>query len=393
MKPLLFLLLIIGGAPVFGQSAKKLNTQLRAELLVHQQKQDSSEKVFLEEAEILEQVRKDIRNKTKTVLYPEDKKMRKTAVSITGLINTLKYLEVNTADVYPDGADFDSYPDYKLAIKPVSEARDRFVEFGRVESDELNLDEYNRKEQNEQLKLWIQKYETSAKSNQIKIQIQRDYIEKITSFYPRMDSLFLVYQSVNRELETKNDLLLKKLEFARENYRLKGPKGFSKAYQDQFPEIHPAKETISGDFGFVTIDKTGGSDNAGSITDEGSSDIPMIVGPKTVETVQEPEIFEVTDEPASFPGGMEALKKYLAENIKYPQTAKDQGISGKAYLKFIVSDKGAISNVKILRGVPDCPECDAEAIRVIKTMPKWIPGRINGKVVNSYFILPIQFKL
>lgn len=385
MKPLLFLLLIIGSVPVFGQSAKKLNKQLRAELLVHQQKQDSSEKAFLEEEEILRQVRKDLQSKTRTLLYSEDRKLKKTASSITGLINTLNYLEINTKDVYPDGIHFDSHPDYKSFIKPLNEARDQFVKFDIVSSDELNLDEYKRKEQNERLKLWIHKYETSAKYNQINFQTQRNYIEQITSFHPRIDSLFLVYQSLNRELEAKNDLLLKKLEVARENYRLKGPKGFSKAYQDQFPEIHPAKEDTFGDSRFDTSDEMGEDDN--------SSDIPMIVGPKLVEEVPEPEIFEVTDEPASFPGGIESLKKYLAENIKYPQIAKDQGISGKVYLKFIVSDKGEISNVKIMRGVPDCPECDKEALRLIKTMPKWIPAKINGKLVNSVFSLPVQFKL
>lgn len=109
-------------------------------------------------------------------------------------------------------------------------------------------------------------------------------------------------------------------------------------------------------------------------------------------TSQEPVIVDILEEPASFPGGREALLKYLQEQIVYPQVAKDAGISGKVYLKFVVSAQGTISNVKVMRGIPDCPECDQEAVRVVRRMPKWIPGKSNGKVVNSFYNLPIVFK-
>ncbi|WP_341903098.1 energy transducer TonB [Fluviicola taffensis] len=390
MKLLLFLLLIIGSDVVFGQSAKKINTQLRAELLVHQQKQDSSEKVFLEEAEILEQVRDDIRIKTKTNLYPEDKKWRKTASSITGLINTLKYLEIDTKEVYPDGADFNFLPKYQTFVKPLSKARDQFVEFHALKKDELNVDEYKRKEQNELLKQLIRKYQDYEKRNQMNIQTQRNYIEQITSFYPRIDSLLQVYQALNTELESKNDLLLKKLELARENYRLKGPNGFSKAYRDQFPEVHPImiERIESIDFGVETTEGFGGRDNVGSIEGE------LLVAPKTVEPVPELEIFDVTDEQAEFPGGRAALLKYLSENIRYPQIVKEMGIQPSTqYVQFVVSDRGSISNVQMKKGVKDCPECDAEVIRVVKAMPNWIPAKNNGKAVKSWYSLPINIEL
>jgi len=116
--------------------------------------------------------------------------------------------------------------------------------------------------------------------------------------------------------------------------------------------------------------------------------------PKRKETVekQEPVIYDIVDEPAEFPGGPAALKKYIADNLKYPQVAKDAGLQGKCYIQFVVSMNGYISNVKIKRGVPDCPECDAEAIRIVKSMPNWIPGKVNGKNVNTNFSLPIIFK-
>ena len=86
-------------------------------------------------------------------------------------------------------------------------------------------------------------------------------------------------------------------------------------------------------------------------------------------------------------------KRYLAENIKYPQTAVEMGLEGKCYLQFVVSENGYISNVRVKKGVTDCPECDQEAIRVVKSMPKWTPGKVNGKAVNSTFSLPVSFKL
>ena len=108
---------------------------------------------------------------------------------------------------------------------------------------------------------------------------------------------------------------------------------------------------------------------------------------------EEPVIYEIVDENAEPPGGMAALKRYLAENIQYPQTAVEMGLEGKCYLQFVVSENGYISNVKVKKGVQDCPECDKEAIRVLKGMPKWTPGKINGKAVNSTFSLPVSFKL
>lgn len=107
----------------------------------------------------------------------------------------------------------------------------------------------------------------------------------------------------------------------------------------------------------------------------------------------EPKEPVIADEPATFPGGMSKLPPYLLDNLVYPQIAIELGLEGKCYTKFVVSKTGEISNVTVERGVPDCKECDKEAVRVIKGMPRWTPGKFNGRVVNSYFHLPIAFKL
>lgn len=104
---------------------------------------------------------------------------------------------------------------------------------------------------------------------------------------------------------------------------------------------------------------------------------------------QEPEILTYVDEPAQFPGGTPQLIKYLQANIKVPtEFAEEQG---KCFVRFVVEKDGSISNVVVLRGVVNCSACDYEAIRVIKQMPKWSPGKSNGKEVRSFYTLPIKF--
>lgn len=102
-------------------------------------------------------------------------------------------------------------------------------------------------------------------------------------------------------------------------------------------------------------------------------------------------IYTDSNIPAEFPGGHKAMYKYLQENLKYPEIGFCP--EGKCYLQFIVDMEGNISNIKVLRGVPDCPECDQEAINVVKGMPKWIPAKVNGRLVKSYFQMPVNFTL
>jgi protein TonB len=102
-------------------------------------------------------------------------------------------------------------------------------------------------------------------------------------------------------------------------------------------------------------------------------------------------VFTVVEQNPEFPGGTAALMKYLNDNINYPPIASENGIKGKVTLKFVVDKTGAISQVEILKGVD--PSLDKEATRVVKSMPKWIPGKQNGKAVNVWFTLPVTFTL
>ena len=92
-----------------------------------------------------------------------------------------------------------------------------------------------------------------------------------------------------------------------------------------------------------------------------------------------------------FPGGQEALNRYLVRNIKYPLLAQENGIQGRVVCQFVVNSDGSIVVISVVRGVEE--SLDKEAIRVIKSMPKWTPGRQGGKSVRVKYTLPIRFKL
>lgn len=108
---------------------------------------------------------------------------------------------------------------------------------------------------------------------------------------------------------------------------------------------------------------------------------------------KDPVIETVVDELAEFPGGRKALIKYLVENINYPDIARELGLSGKTILKFTVGLNGQITDVKVVRGMKDCKECDNEAVRVVRKMPTWTAAKKNGSKVPSYFTLLVEFSL
>jgi protein TonB len=94
---------------------------------------------------------------------------------------------------------------------------------------------------------------------------------------------------------------------------------------------------------------------------------------------------------AEYPGGQAAMYKWINENIRYPDVAREQGISGKVYVKFVVEKDGSISDIKIVKS--PAPSLEKEVIRVLNLMPKWNPAKQNGKAVRVYFNMPVDFKL
>jgi len=109
------------------------------------------------------------------------------------------------------------------------------------------------------------------------------------------------------------------------------------------------------------------------------------------EEVVEQEVFTIVEQMPSFPGGDQKMYEYLGKNIKYPQIARESGIQGRVFVNFVVEPDGHVSNVNVMRSLGG--GCDEEAMRVVKAMPKWKPGKQRGKAVRVSYILPVNFKL
>jgi protein TonB len=136
-----------------------------------------------------------------------------------------------------------------------------------------------------------------------------------------------------------------------------------------------------------TEDKKG-DDDAGISAVDNPSELKVIEQPKVEEKTY--ELFDI-QKPPSFPGGEAELMKFLAKNIEYPSLAKENNIQGVVALTFVVGKDGSVSDVQIVKDIGG--GCGKEAVRVVKTMPKWSAGEANGNPVKVRFTLPVRFRL
>ena len=110
------------------------------------------------------------------------------------------------------------------------------------------------------------------------------------------------------------------------------------------------------------------------------------------EPKPEPEkVFDVVEQMPSFPGGPQALMQWLSDNVRYPVVAQENGVQGRVVVSFVVERDGSITDVKVVRSVD--PSLDKEAARVVKSMPRWIPGKQNGQAVRVKYNVPVAFRL
>lgn len=117
-------------------------------------------------------------------------------------------------------------------------------------------------------------------------------------------------------------------------------------------------------------------------------DIPIIETKQPMDS-----IYQFPTKSPEFPGGMDQLFQYMKKNLKYPESAKELGTQGTVFIEFVVRKSGEIDNIKLLRGIQGGQELDKEAIRLVKNMPKWNSGAMNGIPVSTMMRLPIKFKL
>ena len=156
-------------------------------------------------------------------------------------------------------------------------------------------------------------------------------------------------------------------------------------------EVKPEDEIKSQDDLSKTNTAIGTFDVKGNDEAEGvvlkANEVAVDEKPKEEET----KVFDVVEQMPEFPGGPAALMKWLSDNIKYPAVAEENGIQGRVVCTFVVERDGSVTDVQVARSID--PSLDKEAIRVLKKMPKWIPGRQNGSAVRVKYTVPVTFKL
>ncbi len=153
------------------------------------------------------------------------------------------------------------------------------------------------------------------------------------------------------------------------------------------PPPEPSQELIIVDDD-VEIEEEFMIDTEATVFTEVQEFTPIIV---EEEEVEEEQIFTIVEDQPTFPGGDAALMQYLTNNLRYPTMAREAGIQGTVFVTFVVERDGSITDVRVLRGVGG--GLDEEAVRVVRNMPRWTPGRQRGQAVRVQFNLPIRFVL
>lgn len=110
-----------------------------------------------------------------------------------------------------------------------------------------------------------------------------------------------------------------------------------------------------------------------------------------LQTSKDTTVYRVVQETAKFPGGDQALLEFITANLNYPKIAKEKGIEGRVYVEFVINEDGAVTNAEAKLS-PD-PLLTKEAIRLVNSLPKWIPGKMDGKAVKVRFTMPVTFRL
>lgn len=152
-------------------------------------------------------------------------------------------------------------------------------------------------------------------------------------------------------------------------------------------ELKTQDELMSTKTAIGTFDVKGNDDANGEILKAKE----VIAEPEPPKHEEENKVFDIVEQQPMFPGGPEALMKYLSEHTKYPVVAQENGVQGRVTVQFVVEKDGSISDVHVLRGVD--PSLDKEAVRVVKSLPRWTPGKQNGITVRVNYRVPVLFRL
>lgn len=198
-----------------------------------------------------------------------------------------------------------------------------------------------------------------------------------------------------KQPEKKADVKQKKIEVEPERVveRVKSSIKFTAPVIKKDDEVKPDEELKTQDELMSTKTAIGTFDVKGN--DDANGEVlkakEVIAEPEPPKHEEENKVFDIVEQQPLFPGGPAALMKYLSENTKYPVVAQENGVQGRVTVQFVVEKDGSISDVHVLRGVD--PSLDKEAVRVVKSMPRWTPGKQNGITVRVNYRVPVLFRL
>ena len=232
------------------------------------------------------------------------------------------------------------------------------------------------KDQNEEYKSLIAQLKndtTELSSSARNLYFARELLNRYGAIYDSMATLLNNdYLEMDKKLQVLNRIYMQ----AEERYKKNGPLGFNDYYARYFPDAFSSSKPVDVAY-----------------SDFGRVDHVAVEEAVAPPPAAEEAIYEVVDVPAEFPGGINEMRRFIKEHTVYPEIARENGCQGKCYVRFVVSENGKISNVVVKFGVPDCPECDKEVIRMVRSMPNWKPGEIAGKPVNSFYLIQVPFNL
>ena len=164
-----------------------------------------------------------------------------------------------------------------------------------------------------------------------------------------------------------------------------------KTEPEEEPEDEKELNTVKvTDLTIVDDDQVSNEDKV-SKEDQGTDDVTVVREIKNEVKTDPEKIFTAVEENPKFPGGEKAMYEYISTNICYPETAAQNNIQGRVTVQFVVEKDGSIGEVKVFRGKD--PDLDKEAVRLVKSMPKFIPGKMNGQAVRVWYTLPVNFRL
>lgn len=197
--------------------------------------------------------------------------------------------------------------------------------------------------------------------------------------------IFVAFEWTERDIKIDTSQAVAQIDFEEEMIPI--------TQQEEKPAPPPVEAPKQAEILKIVEDEADVQETAIASTEDTGQKVEVKYVPVEVpqEEPEEQEIFEVVEEPANFPGGMSACLQFLSKNIKYPTIAQENGTQGQVILQFVIERDGSITDIKVVRSVD--PYLDKEALRVVKTMPKWNPGKQRGKPVRCRFTLPVRFRL